>query len=116
MTLDSRDPNHFSHPHHAHHELHRKLDHLSLKADEITRLLHLVLKKETLIMADLTSLTAQVKTNTDVEQSAIVLIQGIAAQLAAAKTDPAAIQALSDSLNASAASLADAVTANTPAA
>jgi hypothetical protein len=67
-------------------------------------------------MADLTTLTAQVTANTDVEASAVILINGLAAQLLAAKNDPVAIQALADKLNASAASLAAAITANTPAA
>ena len=65
---------------------------------------------------ELDALTAQVTENESLEQSAITLIQGIAAQLAAAKDDPVKIQALADSLKGSAASLADAITANTPAA
>ncbi len=67
-------------------------------------------------MADLTTLTQQVRANTEVEASAVALIQGIAAQLAAAKTDPVAIQTLSDQLKSSADGLASAITANTPAA
>lgn len=63
--------------------------------------------------ADLTALTAQVTANTDVEASAVILINGLAAQLVAAKNDPVAIQALADKLKASADSLAAAVTANT---
>ena len=82
---------------------------------EILTLLKTIVQKENTIMADLTTLTAQVKANTDVEASAVQLIQGIAAQLAAAKTDPVAIQALSDQLKNSADALAAAVTANTPA-
>jgi hypothetical protein len=66
-----------------------------------------------IMAADLTVLTNQVKANTDLEASAIQLINGIAAQLAAAKTDPAKVQALSDQLSASAANLAAAITANT---
>jgi glutamate-1-semialdehyde aminotransferase len=65
---------------------------------------------------DLAALTAQVTQNTTVEQSAITLIQGLAAQLVANANDPAAIAALAASLNTSATSLAAAVTANTPAA
>ena len=72
-----------------------------------------ITKKENLIMADLSVLEAQVKANSDVEASAILLIQGIAAKLAEAATDPAKIQALSDELKASADSLAAAVAANT---
>jgi hypothetical protein len=64
--------------------------------------------------ASLASLQAQVQKTTDVEASAILLIQGIAAQLAAAKEDPAAIQALADSLKAKTDDLAAAIVANTP--
>lgn len=86
---------------------------MDAKLDRILLLLHTLIRKEELVMADLSSLQAQVQANTEVEASAVVLIQGIAAQLAAAKTDPAAIQALSDQLKASADGLAAAVTANT---
>ena len=67
-------------------------------------------------MADLSALTTEVQENADVTASAIVLINGIAAQLAAAASDPAAIAALADQLNTSANELAAAVAANTPAA
>jgi hypothetical protein len=70
--------------------------------------------------AALSALQAQVATNTTVEGSAVVLIQGIAAQLAAmaaqGTVDPAALTALAAALGASATPLAAAVTANTPAA
>jgi hypothetical protein len=61
------------------------------------------------------ALTDQVTQNTTVEASAIELIQGIAAQLAEVKEDPAAVSALADQLKASASALGVAVTANTPA-
>ena len=69
-------------------------------------------------MADLTTLEAQVTANSDVEASAVLLIQGIAKQLAdaIAANDPAKIQALQDKLKTSADALAAAVVANTPAA
>ncbi len=85
------------------------------KLDEILRLLHLLVKGEKIIMADLTALEAAVKANTDAEDSALTLIKTIADELAASKTDPAKVQALADKLNASAAALAAAVVANTPA-
>ncbi len=65
---------------------------------------------------ELDTLTAQVTANTTVEGSAIVLIQGLASQIAAAGTDPAKLSALSASLKVSADALAAAITANTPAA
>lgn len=66
--------------------------------------------------ADFTALTAQVTANSDVEASAVILINGLAAKLIAAKNDPVAIQALADQLKASAEPLAAAVAANTEAA
>lgn len=72
-------------------------------------------------MTAMETLTKQVAANTSIEESAVTLIQGIAAQLAAmvAQGDPAVLQAqaqlLSDSLAKSAADLAAAVSANTPA-
>lgn len=67
-------------------------------------------------MALLDALTAQVAQTVTVEQSAITLIQGISAQLAAAGTDPAALANLQTQLNTSATALAAAVAANTPSA
>ena len=65
------------------------------------------------IMAQLDDLTAQVKTNTDVEASAIVLIQGLADKIQSAGTDAGKLQALQGELRASADALAAAVAANT---
>lgn len=67
-------------------------------------------------MADLTALTNQVTSTTTVQQSAIVLIQGLAAQITAAGTDPKALAALTAQLNSSSTALAAAVAANTVAA
>jgi len=67
------------------------------------------------IMADLDSLKAEVERNTAVDQSAITLLTGLAAQIESLKTDPAALQALADQLRGSSDSLAAAVAANTPA-
>jgi len=66
-------------------------------------------------MASLADLEVQVKANTDVEASAVALIQGIAAELEAAKTDPVKVQALADQLKASADNLSASIVANTPA-
>ena len=89
------------------------LHRLQWRLDYLLLLVSTILETEKIIMADLTGLTAQVNATITVEQSAIVLIQGLAAQLAAAGTDPAALQALQDNLLASATQLADAVAANT---
>lgn len=70
--------------------------------------------------ANLQALTQQVQANTTVEGSAVTLIQGLASQLAAAiaasnNGDDAALPALQAQLQSSAAALAAAVSANTPA-
>lgn len=67
-------------------------------------------------MAAIDDLTAQVAQNTTVIGSALTLIQGFAAELAAAGTDPVALAALQAQLNSSDTALAAAVAANTPAA
>ncbi len=83
---------------------------------EILSNTRILIKKEKRIMADLTSLTAQVDTNTSVEESAVQLLTNIGAELKAAGTDPAALAALQTKLSGSATDLAAAITANTPAA
>lgn len=67
------------------------------------------------IMANLDNITAAVQREESVDQSIVALVQGLAQQIEALKTDPAALQALADRLNASADAVAAAVTANTPA-
>jgi hypothetical protein len=67
------------------------------------------------IKMTLDELKTQVEANTAVEASAVLLIQGIAAQLAEVSQYPAKVQALADQLKTSADALAVAVTANTPA-
>lgn len=86
----------------------------SEQLNRIERKLDQLLSGENRIMADLTGLTAEVARNTTVEGSALALIQGFAAQLAAAGTDPVKLQALQDTLKANDDSLAAAVAANTP--
>jgi predicted chitinase len=75
----------------------------------------LIKRKLNIMSAELDQLEVQVAETTSVEQSAITLIRGIAAQLAAAGTDPVKLKALSDSLNTSEQALAQAVAENTPA-
>jgi hypothetical protein len=86
------------------------------RLDGIEHLLTRIILKERQIMADLTTLKAEVTRNTEVDQSAIALLTGLAAQIEALKTDPAALQALADELKGSSDALANAITANTPAA
>lgn len=65
------------------------------------------------IMALLDQLTADVQADKDAVNSAITLINGLAQQIKDAGTDPAALKALTDQLEANTSSLAAAVTANT---
>ena len=73
------------------------------------------------LSANFLALQAQVAQNATVEGSAVTLIQGLAAQLAAAiaaqaNGDTAALPALQSQLETSAAALSAAITANTPSA
>jgi hypothetical protein len=88
-------------------------DEFSKKIDEVLRMLRTLTKVEVYEMATLDELQVQVASNTDVVQSAVVLIAGLADQLQAAATDPAAVQALAEQLRSNNQVLADAVAANT---
>jgi ABC-type Zn2+ transport system substrate-binding protein/surface adhesin len=68
------------------------------------------------IMATLADLQAQVAKEDTVIDSAITLLQGLAAQVAALTPNQAAIDALAADIGAKTDALAAAVTANTPAA
>jgi hypothetical protein len=69
--------------------------------------------KEIAMAGSIATLTADVAANTSVVSSALVLINGFAAQLSAAGTDPVKLQALQDQLESSDTALAAAVAANT---
>ena len=86
------------------------------KLDQIVSMLQAIQSQGGTMSAAMDALTAQVAQNTSVISSALTLIQGFAAQLAAAGTDPAALAALQASLQQSDDALAAAVAANTPAA
>lgn len=97
-------------------KLHRKLDAiLILQARLESKIAALTLKQEQ-VMTDLSALTAEVERNTTVDESAIALLTGLAAQVESLKTDPVALQALADTMRGSSDALAAAVAANTPAA
>lgn len=68
------------------------------------------------IMQELDDLQSEVERDTSVISSATTLINGFAAQLAAAGTDPAKLAALRTKLSTNVDALAAAVAANTPAA
>lgn len=100
-----------NHPQHQDGHIARMLDKIFSAVND--------LKQEITKMAgELTSLQAAVQKNTDAEESAITLLQGLKAALdaAIASGDPAALTALSTSIGAETDKLAAAVVANTPAA
>ena len=76
--------------------------------------LDLILKNLEKIMSAIDDLTAAVAAEDTVIESAVVLINGFAAQLAAAGTDPTKLAALQADITAKTADLSAAVAANTP--
>lgn len=86
------------------------------KLDAILDMLQASKNREVRMSAELDALTVKVEETRTVVGSAVTLIGGLAAQIAALKNDPVKLQALADTLQASKQSLADAITANTPAA
>lgn len=90
--------------------------HIHVDTGETLAVVRDIQQKVNTMATDLSALTAKVEENAAVDQSAIVLLQGLKAALDAAGTDPAALAALSASLGGSSAALAAAVAANTPAA
>ena len=95
--------------HHFHHidpDLERKLD----------GYFNALISQQEKIMATLDQLTADVAADTSAVSSAVTLLTNLTASLKAAGTDPVALKALTDTLEANTAALSAAVVANTPAA
>jgi hypothetical protein len=92
------------------------LSEINNKLDVIFQMLKSILKKERQMSEQLDTLTGTVVETGSVIDSAITLLDGLSAQIAAIKDDPAAIQALADELTAKKDALAAAIVANTPAA
>jgi Tat protein secretion system quality control protein TatD with DNase activity len=90
-------------------EVYRRLDELQDKMD-------LTLERLENLMAAIDDLQAAVTAEDTVIDSAITLIQGIPALIAAAGVDPAKLAALQSDITAKSSALAAAVAANTPAA
>jgi len=89
-------------------------DAISAKLD---KLMALVTKEENLVMSKIDDLTAAVTAEKTVEDSAVALLNGIAAQLQtalASSTPDVAVQSVIDSIKSNTDSLSAAVTANTP--
>ena len=82
--------------------------------DQLNRLLDSIDKMEIKLANELSDLATQVSETNTVIGSAVALIKGLKSALDAAGSDPLALKALRDSLDASEQSLAAAVAANTP--
>jgi hypothetical protein len=79
---------------------------------QLGRIEQLINKEISIVSPQLQKLTDAVAAERTIDESAITLIQGLAAQITAAKDDPAALAALADSLTTESNSLAAAVSAN----
>lgn len=90
-----------------------RIFHVAQKLDEISDLMHELLRKVAIMSGTIDALSQQVAQSTQVEQSAVILIQGLAQQLADAGNDPQKLDDLRNQLNNSAQQLAAAVAANT---
>jgi outer membrane murein-binding lipoprotein Lpp len=90
------------------------------KCEVIERLSRIEAKLDQLIRegqtmsAEIDALAAQVEKNTELEASAVTLIEGLAARIEAAQDDPVRLRALTDELRQKADVLATAITTNTP--
>jgi chromosome segregation ATPase len=97
-------------------ELHRILDRIEQRQEEIFAELKTLHSKIDNIMKTLADLQADVTAEDTVIDSAETLLAGIVAQLKALQPNQAAIDALATDIEAKTASLSSAVAANTPAA
>lgn len=83
--------------------------------NQILSLVQSIQKQEVKIMASVQQVADAVAAETTVEQSVITLLDQIKAALDQAKTDPAALDAIIQQIDANKQALAEAVTRNTPA-
>lgn len=91
-------------------------DRIEAKLRSLLRLSIRSAENQEKMMAQIDDLEAELARNTSVDESVLALITNLLAQIEAAKTDPARIQAVIDKFRANDDSLAAAVAANTPAA
>jgi hypothetical protein len=85
-------------------------------AQTLREMVSRVLANQETIMATMADLEAAVTRNTDVDESVVTLLAGISQQLKDAQADPAKIAEVIAKLDANTQKMAEAVTANTPAA
>src|SRR4051812_22943890 len=96
-------------------ELHRHLKRIEDKLDLVLQASRRSNQENVDMATLLDNLKASVERNNNLERSAIQLIQGLAAQVRAAGTDPMALRQLAEALDSQSDSLAAAISANTPA-
>lgn len=99
-----------------HHLSEINVSELKAQLDRIEVLLNGLTAQGTVMTQEFDALQAEVTKNSEVDQSAILLLQGLSAQIMALKDNPVALAAMAANLGASSQALADAVVANTPAA
>jgi hypothetical protein len=92
----------------------RILRSIDRKLDQIIGLLKNIVQKETIMSQATDNLASAVQRETSVVSSVTTLISGLAAQIKQTSSDPQ-VQALADQINSNSDTLANAVTANTPA-
>ncbi len=92
-----------------------EFQHIRKELAEIMRVLANLVTQQGAIMATLTDVQTDVTAEDTVVDSAVVLLQGLAAQIAALTPNQAAIDALAADVTAKTQVLANAVAANTPA-
>ena len=80
--------------------------------DRVNQALEQLLTQGDAMSAALDKITAEVTETKGIIQSAVALIEGLAQQIRDMKDDPAALDALADSLDTDSKALADAVAAN----
>ena len=102
--------------HHIHHHYDEHTKEVLAGLVALHKALDLANERLKTMSAELDALAAQVKSNSDLLDSATILINGIADRITAAGVDPAKLAALTNELKAKDDALAAAVTANTPAA
>ncbi len=98
------------------HEVITRLDALSRQNERLFALVLSLVSLEKKMSAELDTLVSEVKTVTDVETSAVMLLNHLSDLIGAAGTDPVKLAQLTADLKASADTLARAVVDNTPAA
>ena len=87
---------------------------LNDKLDAVLELLATLTLQGEELMSDFTALTAQVASETSVEQSVLTLLKGLQAQVAALQPTQAAIDALAAQIGSNITAMTAAVPANTP--